>query len=70
MENKERQFDNSAAKENVIKRMQGILDRLGIPLSVAWIPDDAKSIHSEISKALSTSTIKQKQTPSPHSRMK
>ncbi len=28
--------------------MQKILDRLGIPLSVAWIPDDAKSIHGEI----------------------
>jgi hypothetical protein len=28
--------------------MQGILDRLGIPLSVAWIIGDAKSIHGEI----------------------
>ncbi len=34
-------------KEGAIK-MQKILGRLGIPLSVAWIPDDAKSVHGEI----------------------
>ncbi len=36
------------AREGVVRRMQEILDKLGIPLSVDWMPDDAASIHGEI----------------------
>lgn len=34
-------------KQGAIK-MQKILDKLGMPLSVAWELDDAKSMHGEI----------------------
>lgn len=44
----ERQVGAKGEKEDVIKRMQEIMGRLGIPLSVAWAPGDAKSVHGEI----------------------
>ncbi len=47
MVNKERQVGSRAGKEDSVKRMQGILDRLGIRLCVAWLPDDGKSIHGD-----------------------
>ena len=48
MENNERQIGSRAGKEDSVKQMQGILDRLSIRLCVAWLPDDGKSIHGEI----------------------
>jgi len=44
----ERQVEAKAEKEDFIKRMQEIMDRLGVPLSVAWVPAGAKSIRGEI----------------------
>jgi hypothetical protein len=36
------------AKGGVVRRMQEILNKLGIPLCVEWVPDDARSVHGEI----------------------
>jgi hypothetical protein len=36
------------ARETTTKRMQEVLERLGIPLSIVWKPENNRSIHGEI----------------------